>query len=243
MENLATAASDAESVTMCRNYFPRLFELNDLLPESVPAGLALPALNETLLAPGKRTYFERIEVDLHGLDDAAWAAIKEKLKRWPKVRTHEQRALEPLYEILNEANGYNYLKRIGCSNIRFVSVSTRQNEKTPDLAAEHRGQQVLCDVKTINRSYTEVERARIGGVATSPKRVPDELVAKIRKTAESALTQIVSYDPGGTAQKIAFFVVNYDEQEYSTLYRGQLKHEFSTNPVNGIQVIITDHWE
>jgi hypothetical protein len=111
------------------------------------------------------------------------------------------------------------------------------------LAAEHRGQQVLCDVKTINRSYTEVERARIGGVATSPKRVPDELVAKIRKTAESALTQIVSYDPGGTAQKIAFFVVNYDEQEYSTLYRGQLKHEFSTNPVNGIQVIITDHWE
>jgi hypothetical protein len=27
MENLAKPASDAESVTMCRNYFPRLFEL------------------------------------------------------------------------------------------------------------------------------------------------------------------------------------------------------------------------
>jgi hypothetical protein len=122
-------------------------------------------------------------------------------------------------------------------------VSARQNEKTPDLAAEHRGQQVLCDVKTINRSNNEVERARTGGVATSPERVPDELVAKIRKTAESARDQIICYDPGGTAQRIAYFAVSYDEQEYSTLYQAQLKHEFSTNPVKGIQVIITDHWE
>jgi hypothetical protein len=88
---------------MCRNYFPRLFELSDLLPEPVPAGLALPALNQTLLEPGKREYFEKTEFDLQGLDEAAWAAIKEKLKRWPKARTHEHRALEPLYEILNEA--------------------------------------------------------------------------------------------------------------------------------------------
>jgi hypothetical protein len=228
---------------MCRNYFPRLFELSSLLPEPVPAGLALPALNHTLLEPGKREYFEKREVDLEGLDEGAWAVIKEKLKRWPKARTHEQRTMEPLYEILNEAKGYNYLKRMGCLNIRFISVSTRPNEKTPDLAAEHRGQPVLCDVKTINRSYNEVERARTGGVATSPERVPDELVAKIRRTAESALAQIVSYDPSSTTEKIVFVVVNYDEPEYITMYQGQIKHEFSTNPVNGIQVIITDHWE
>ncbi len=154
---------------MCRNHFPRLFELSDLLPEPVPASLAFPALNKTLLEPGKREYFEKTEVDLQGMDEAAWAAIKEKLKRWPKVRTHEHRALEPLYEILNEAKGYNYLKRTGCSNVRFVRVSARQNEKTPDLAAEHRGQQVLCDVKTINRSYNEVERARTGGVLRAPR--------------------------------------------------------------------------
>jgi hypothetical protein len=217
--------------------------ISDLLPEPVPAGLALPALNQTLLERGKREYFEKIEVTLQGLDEVAWAAIKKKLKRWPKVRAHEHRALEPLYELLNEAKGYNYLKGIGCSNVRFVSVSTRQNEKTPDLAAEHRGQRVLCDVKTINRSYNEVERARIGGVATSPERVPEELVAKIRKTAESARAQINCYDPDGTAQRIAYFVVSYDEQEYSALYQAQFEHEFSANPVHGIQVIITGHWE
>jgi hypothetical protein len=120
---------------MCRNYFPRLFELSDLLPEPVPEGLALPALNQTLLEPGKREYFEKTELDLQGLDEAAWGEIKGKLKRWPKARTHEHRALEPLYEILNEAKGYTYLKRIGCLNVRFVSVSARQNEKSPDLAA------------------------------------------------------------------------------------------------------------
>ncbi len=228
---------------MCSDKFPRLFELSDLLPRPAPADLALPALNQTLLKPGKREYSEKREVDLQGLDEAAWAAIKEKLKHWPKVRTHEHRALEPLYEILNEAKGYNYLKRIGCSNIRFVSVSARQIGKTPDLAAEHGGQQVLCDVKTINRSDNEVERIRTGGVATSPERVPDELVTKIRKTAESARAQITCYAPGGTAQRIAYFVVSYDEQDYSTLYQAQLKHEFSTNPVKAIQVIITDHWE
>ena len=114
---------------MCRNYFRRLFELSDLLPQPVPAGFAIPALNQTLLEPGKREYFEKTEIDLQGLDGAAWASIKEKLKRWPKARTHEHRVLEPLYEILNEAKGYNYLKRIGCLNVQFVSVSARQNEK------------------------------------------------------------------------------------------------------------------
>lgn len=73
--------------------------------------------------------------------------------------------------------------------------------------------------------------------------MPDELVAKIRKTAESARAQMICYDPGSTAQRIAYFVVNYDEQEYYTLHQTQLKHEFSTNPVKDIQVIITDHWE
>jgi hypothetical protein len=228
---------------VCRDYFPRLFELSDLLPEPVPAGLALPALDQTLLEPGKREYFEKREVDLQGLDEVAWAAIKEKFTRWPKARAHEQRILEPLYEILNEAKGYNYLKEAGCSDIHFIRVSARQNEKTPDLGAVHGDHQVLCDVKTVNRSQNEVERARTGGVATSPERVPGELVAKIRKTAESAKAQTISYDPCGVAQKIAYFVVNYDEREYSYLYEAQLKHELTINPVSGIQVIITDHWD
>ena len=227
---------------MYRDYFSRLFELGNLLPEPVPRGLALPALDHTLLEPGKREYFRMREGDLQELDAAAWVAIKEKFARWPKARAHEQRTLEPLYEILNEAKGYNYLKEVGCSNIHFIRVSARQNEKTPDLGAVHGDHQVLCDVKTVNRSENEVERARAGGVATSPERVPSELVAKIRKTAESARTQMISYDPGGTAQKIAYFVVNYDEQEYSCLYEAQLKHEFTINPVSGIQVVITDHW-
>ena len=228
---------------MCRDYFPRVFELSDLLPKPVQAGLALPALDHTLLEPGKHEYFRMREVDLKGLDDAAWAAIKEKLRHWPKARTHKQRILEPLYELLNEVKGLNYLKSIGCSNVRFVRVSSRQNEKTPDLVAERGRHRVLCDVKTINRSESEVERARTGGVATSPETVPDELIAKIRKTAGSAKTQMISYDPGGTAQKIVYFVVNYDEPEYRCEYKAQLKHEFTINPVNSIEVIITDHWE
>ena len=116
---------------MCRDQFPRLFELRDLLPESLPTGLAIPALDNTLMTRGKRERFKIIEADLQSLDTAAWEAIKTKLEHWPKA--HKARAFEPLYDILNEVKGCRYLCEIGCVGVKFLSESRRKNEKTPDL--------------------------------------------------------------------------------------------------------------
>ena len=94
---------------MCRNGFPRLFELRDLIPDPLPKGIALPALDKTLMQPGKREYFQQIENDLQGLDALAWAAVKAKLTPWPK---QDKRDLVPLcvfFDTLNEARAYKFI--------------------------------------------------------------------------------------------------------------------------------------
>jgi len=52
-----------------------LFELRDLLPDPSPVRSALPALDETLMSPGKREFFEGVEADLQRLNDTGWGAL------------------------------------------------------------------------------------------------------------------------------------------------------------------------
>jgi hypothetical protein len=64
---------------MCRDHFPRLFELRDLVPDESRPRAALPALDETLMFSGKRGYFERIEADLRRVDAAGWDALEARM--------------------------------------------------------------------------------------------------------------------------------------------------------------------
>ena len=224
---------------MSRDHFPRLFDLRDLLPDPLPQRAALPALDETLMRSGKREYFERIEADLQRLDASGWAALKARMTPWPK--THPKRALEPLYNALNEAKAYNYLHEIGCSHVRFIPVSKVSGQRTPDLGAEDHGRHVLCDVKTINRSDEEVGRFLSGGVRTSTDKLPPEFLEKIRKTCASAKDQMCSYDPSGQARKIAYVFVNFDDHEYSSLYLPQLGQFRASDPVPDLEIVFDAH--
>jgi hypothetical protein len=224
---------------MCRDHFPRLFELRDVLPDRLPARAALPALDETLMLPGKREHFERVEADLQRLDASGWAALKARMKPWPK--THPKRSLEPLYNALNEAKGYNYLHDIGCSNVHFIPVSKVSGQRTPDLGAEDHGRQVLCDVKTINRSEEEVERSQSGGVGTTTACLPLKLFEKIQETCVHAKEQMLSYDPSGSARKIAYVFVNFDDHENSASYRRELEQFGATNPVPDLEIVFDAH--
>jgi hypothetical protein len=177
-----------------RDRFPRVFALRDLLPDPSPERAALPALDDTLMLPGKRELFERIEADLQRLDDTAWTALKARFTPWPK-KARPGRNIEPLYDALNEAKAYNYLRDAGFSNVHFIPVSTVSGRKTPDLGADDQGRSVLCDAKTINRSDDEVDRFFSGGVGTSTLHLTEQLLDKLRKTAAHAKEQMLSYDP------------------------------------------------
>jgi hypothetical protein len=237
---LAGAAALGATV-MYRDHFPRLFELRDLLPNPLPARTALPALDETLMLPGKREYFERIEADLQRLDASGWEALKGRMTRWPKTAPDPQRALEPLYDALNEVKAYNYLQDTGCSHVRFIPVSEVSGQKTPDLGADDHGREVLCEVKTINRSEVEVDRAQSGGVGTSTDQLTSALLEKIRKICSAAKDQMLRYDGSGSARKIAYVFVNFDDHEYSSAYLAQLEQFRTTDPVPGLEIVFDSH--
>lgn len=222
---------------MCRDEFPRIFELRDSLSTPLPEGVAFPALDQTIIEyPQKRKFLRDAEAELQGLDVTAWAALKAKLT--PLPMKHKKRVLQPLYDTLNEAKGYNYLARIGCANVHFIPESAIKGQKTPDLGADAQGRKVLCDVKTINISDKEIGRRRSGGVGTSTDQLDSGFLGKLKSDLEHAKAQMLVYDPDGTVRKIAYVVVNYDDglHEYADRYWPQITQFLADNPIPDLEV-------
>jgi hypothetical protein len=217
---------------MCRDEFPRVFELRDLLPTPLPEGVAFPALDKTIAEyPVKRKFLRDIEAELQGLDTAAWEALKVKLTPFPK--RDKKRVLQPLYDILNEAKGYNFLKRIGYTNVHFIPTSAIEGQKTPDLGADAQGCKVLCDVKTINISEKEIDRRRSGGAGCSTDQLDNGFLNKLKSDLEYAKAQMLAYDSDSATRKIAFVVLNYDDglHEYADRYWPQITQFLVANPI------------
>jgi hypothetical protein len=216
-----------------RDEFPRIFELRDLLPNPLPETIAFPSLDETSMRlPQKRKFLRDLEAELQGLDPSAWAALKVKLM--PKK--HKTRVLEPLYDLLNEAKAYNYLKRIGCVNIYFIPAAAVTGKKTPDLGADAERRKVLCEVKTINRSDDEVHRASTGGVRTTKQQLDAGFFSKLKSDLEHAKKQMSAYD--NFARKIVYVIVNYDDHlhECGDLYGSQIAEFMANNPISDLEV-------
>jgi hypothetical protein len=216
-----------------RNEFPKLFEILDAQPTS--QDVAFPALDQTIDDfPPKGKVLRDIEAELKGLDLDAWNALKAKLIPLPK--RDKARGLQPLYDILNEAKGYNHLLGEACTNVHFIPVSA---SKTPDLGADDpQGGKVLCDVKTINISKDEADRRRFGDVGTSSNRLTSGFLGKVKADLEYAKAQMVGFNRDSNVRKIVFIVVNYDDSfhEYADDYWPQIKQFLSDNPIPDVEV-------
>ena len=145
--------------------------------------------------------------------------------------------LEPLYDLLNEAKAYNYLKRIECINIQFIPASAN-GEKTPDLGAYAQGRKVLCEVKTINPSDAEVHRANTGGVGTTKQQLDAGFFRKLKSDLEHAKAQMLVHDPDNVARRIVYVIVNYDDllHECGDLYRSDIAQFMANNPISDLEV-------
>lgn len=146
---------------------------------------------------------------------------------------------EPLYDTLNETKAYNYLKRIGCADVRFIPTSKAKGQKTPDLSAVSEGRNVLCDVKTINASDGEINRRWTGGVRRGTDRLDDGFFKKLRSDLVRAREQMLAYDSEGSARKIAYVVVNFDDllHEYADRYQSQIDRFILGNQVTELEVV------
>ena len=158
--------------------------------------------------------------DLAGLDDAAWATVKDTaLERVARIKAG---AWEPLFRVLNEAKGYTYLASLGCTDISFVPPTYER--KTPDLSAMLNGQTVLCEVKTVEL-IGDTEEAFLAG--------------KFTKIVGEARAQLDAHGHEG-ARKIVYLILHWGALpggkagELMGRCRAFLKHE----PFPGFEVEI-----
>jgi hypothetical protein len=157
----------------------------------------------------KLRHLARIEEDLAELDDAAWSHLKAgTIQRF--IKSHPERGWQFAFDKLNEAKGYNYLKKMGCVNIKFIPESSEEGQKTPDLRADWNMKTILCEVKTINISNRESAARKNEQARYIEGELSDSLIYKIKNTINAAKMQFDAYKINN-AKKIIYMVLNFDD--------------------------------
>jgi hypothetical protein len=225
---------------MYRKELPRIYELRDLLPVPPSCGAYFRDLDRTLSEiPQKLRQYRDIEQDLQGLDPVAWSFLKSELAPLLTAK-HPKRGWQPLFDKLNQAKAYNYLKRAGHTHVEFISPSVIKGQRTPDLRAYTDAMEALCEVKTINVSEIEANRRHAGSVGTIEAQLSGGFFTKLASDLAEAKAQIDAYDASPGIKRIAYMIVNFDDSlnEYGDLYRLQIEqHMKINNPAPDLDVV------
>lgn len=216
--------------------FVRIQELRDASILLDSSNCYFRAGDDKLTDPLKRPFFLAIEKDLIGLDETAWAALKNEVLDRLSAKV-PGRGWEQLFSILNQARGYNFLAARGYTNIEFIP---RTKSKTPDLMAKTGEITVLCEVKTIHISQDEVDRRQEGGVISINRDVSPEFVEKLHRVINEAKIQMEAFKSNSTDQHIAYLVINFDDSlhEYAPRYETQIRADLARNRHDGVEVIL-----
>jgi hypothetical protein len=215
------------SPDICVSGLARIQEIRDCVLACRRVGTYFDDWDRSLASnPVKYKHFLHIEAELAGLDAAAWAHLKSQVVPL-FANDHNIRGWQAAFDKLNEAKGYNYLTRLGCTDVAFIPVSSH---KTPDLRGKLGPQNILCEVKTINPSDLEASRRRaiLSGknvVFTIQASLPDGFFQKLTATIDVANAQMTAYCSHYAGRRIAYVILNFDDglNEYSNEYIGQVQ--------------------
>jgi hypothetical protein len=221
-----------------RKELPLVFELHDLVQPSSSLDAYFQNFEPSLSAiPQKLKLFRDIETDLQGLDAEAWVFLKGEVA--PLLAAKDpMRGWQSLFDKLNQAKAFNYLKKAGYRNVRFVSPSAVKGQQTPDLEADG----ALCEVKTVNVSKIEADRRATGGVGMIADHLEEGFFNKLSSDLRKAKAQMVAYDTSASTKHIAYVIVNFDDNlhEYADRYQVQIDRYVAGDPVPGLQVLVFD---
>jgi hypothetical protein len=221
---------------MYRTDLPRIYELRDLFPDPLPPDACFGGLDGSYsVSPQKLRQYRDLEQDLAGLDTAAWEFLKSEVQPLLQIK-HETRGWQPVFDKLNQAKAYNYLKCDGYHSIRFIPPIL--GRKTPDLEAHKDSARALCEVKTINVSKIEAGRRLSGGVSSTRDQLENGFFRKLSSDLARAESQIAAYASGTTVIKLAFVIINFDDllHEYEDRYREQIEQHIARHPTPGLEV-------
>ncbi len=188
---------------------------------------------------GKLRHFRALESTLDGLDNDAWRHLKAEVAPL-LVAQDKHRDWQALFDVLNHAKAYGYLKRIGCTNIRFVVPATGRGKRATDIAAEIDANLILCEVKTINAPQEEIKRRKSGDAGTSNDSLGAGFFVKLAHDLNEAREQMIEQANGKQARMLVYVIVNFDDyfHEYADHYRPQIEEFLVSNTPPGLEVIL-----
>jgi hypothetical protein len=222
-----------------RAELPRLYELRDCIADPASSDAYFRDFDQNLARSAHvKDVYLRQERMLKGLDDQAWEHLKGETLSLLTAHDKSGRGWQQLFDILNEARAYNYLKLVGCANLRFIP---RSCEKTPDLEGSLALDRVLCEVKTINISNEEIAFRRAPAKARSIRTaVTDGFLKKLRATAETAKRQLLAFDHCCAALRFVYINVSFDDSlaEFKEGYFKQIDDDLAKTPLSGISLVI-----
>jgi hypothetical protein len=230
---------------MFRTQLPRLQELRDLIPDPTSPNAYFQNFDTNLRDSCTfKDFHTRWENALQGLDEEAWKFLKSESTPYLICKDRRGRGWQQLFDILNQAHGFNYLKAIGCSNLRFIPRAVRPGVRTPDLEGVLGSDKVLCEVKTINISQDEI-RARTDFTARSfliP--LEDGLLRKIHSVITEAKDQLLAYAANDKVPSYVYVNICFDDclAERKAAYFQQIDHFLADLSDCGIDLVFhNDH--
>jgi hypothetical protein len=188
--------------------------------------------------PVKLKHFLDIESELQTLDSASWKHLKAELAQLLKKRD-AKRGWQALFDKLNEAKGYGYLVRLGCTNIRFIPRSSVHGQQTPDLHADLGATKMVCEVKTVNVSELEAGHRTTGSARDVLLQLPDGFFKKLKCDLELARRQLAAASTETLVRKIAYVIINFDDllHEYVDDYVEQIEKFVATIVMPEVEIV------
>ncbi len=224
---------------MFRAELPRLYELKDRITDPTSSDAYFHDFDQNLASSAHvKAVYVRCERTLQGLDDDAWEHLKQEALPFLTTRDKRGRGWQQLFNILNEARAYNYLKSLGCTNLHFIP---RSHERSPDLEGSLVPDRVLCEVKSIGISDEEIS-FRTGPLKARslPIALTDSFLKKLRATVETAKQQLLTFDDDRAAVHFIYLNVSFDDflAELKEAYFKQIDDDLAKTPVTGIKLVI-----
>lgn len=193
----------------------RIREIQDCVEKRGHAGHYFEGFDDSIQNdPIKRNYLAHYEADLDALDPVAWSQLRAKVASSFEKRDL-RRGWQAAFNDLNEAKAYKYLANIGCIELEFIP---RSRQKTPDIKGVLIGENVLCEVKTINASDAELSARQHMLAREICTNLPSTFLEKIVDTLYKANVQMDSYLGGGVARKFLYVIINFDDILHEYIY-------------------------
>lgn len=223
-----------------RILLPRLYELKDSLTDPNHPDAYFKAFESNLRSPHVFDRYRKLEAFLSPLDPQSWVDLRDRAtSKLISRQRDEGRGWQELFDVLNEAIGYSYLRGRGCEDVRFLK---RTDENTPDLSATLDRRSVLCEVKTLNVSKDQAEHlADVGRGKIIVTKVDTEFgrMGSLQSKMKKALTQLRAYDPSGAARHVVFVVLNFDDWvgDYHDRYFAQIDDFLDALNLEGTELV------